>query len=71
MTAIVCDICKKVVAGARRDINYVSILDKDVCMPCQDELMLATRQHTLPRHPYQFKDYQDALVRNLTKMSGK
>ena len=71
MTAIVCDVCKKAVAGARKDVNYVAILDKDICMPCQDELMLVTKQQTLPRRPYQFKDYQDALVRNLAKMSGK
>ena len=71
MIAIVCDICKKAVAGARKDVNYVAILDKDVCIPCQEELLLVTRQQTLPRRPYQFKEYQDTLVRNLTKMAGR
>jgi hypothetical protein len=71
MTAIVCDICRKPVAGAIRDVNYVSILDKDLCMPCREEVLRVTREQTLPRHPYLLKDYQDTLARNLSKMSGK
>jgi len=51
MTAIVCDICKKAVAGARKDVNYVAILDKDICMPCQDELMLVDQAADAPPPP--------------------
>jgi hypothetical protein len=71
MTAIVCDICKKAVAGASKDANYVAILDKDICIPCQQDLMLVTRQQMLSRRPYQFKEYQETLARNLSKMTGK
>jgi hypothetical protein len=69
MTAIVCDSCKKAVAGARKDVNYVVFLDKDLCLDCQDELWDATKQQMKARRPYTFKDYQTLLVGNLTQMT--
>jgi hypothetical protein len=71
MTAIVCDSCKKAVAGARKDVNYIAILDKDLCMPCNDDLRDATKKQMIVRRPYLFKDYQDILLRNLVRMTGK
>lgn len=71
MTAIVCDICKKAVAAARRDVNYFSILDKDICESCHDELRDATKAQMRARTPYHFKDYQDNLARNLSSMTGR
>jgi uracil-DNA glycosylase len=69
MTAIVCDICKKAVAGARRDTTYIAILDKDICVPCSEELLEATKQQMKPRRPWLFKDYQATLVKNLAQMT--
>jgi len=69
MTAIVCDICKKPVAGARRGDNYMTILDKDICEGCSDELLLATKMQMKTRRPYTFKDYNDTLVKNLGSMT--
>jgi hypothetical protein len=71
MTAIVCDSCKKAVAGARKDVNYIAILDKDLCMPCNDDLYVATKKQMIVRRPYLFKDYQDLLLKNLLRMTGK
>ena len=71
MTAIVCDICKKPVPGARRDLNYFTILDKDICESCHDELREATKQQMRARAPYTFKDYYDFLAKNLGKMTGR
>ena len=70
MTAIVCDICKKAVPAARREINYFTILDKDVCEECHDELRDAVKAQMRARRPYTFKDYQDHLARNLSSMTG-
>jgi len=70
MTAIVCDICKKAVPAARRDQNYFTILDKDICESCHDELRDATKAQMRARHPYNFQDYQDNLARNLSSMTG-
>ena len=69
MTAIVCDICNKAVAGARREFNYFTILDKDVCEPCHDELRDATKAQMRTRQTYGFKDYQDTLAKNLSSMT--
>lgn len=69
MTAIVCDICKKAVPGARRGDSYVTILDKDICEGCSDELFNATKMQMKIRRPYTFKDYNDTLVRNLSSMT--
>jgi hypothetical protein len=71
MTAIVCDACKKAVAGARRDVNYFTILDKDICEACHDDLRDATKGQMRVRRPYLFKDYQDILTKNLARMTGK
>jgi hypothetical protein len=69
MTAIVCDICKKAVSAARRDINYWTVLDKDLCETCRDELHDATKAQMRVRTPYLFKDYQEHLARNLSSMT--
>ena len=69
MTAIVCDVCKKAVAGARKDVNYAVMLDKDICLDCQDELWDVTKKQMKTRRPYTFKDYQTLLVGNLSQMT--
>jgi len=69
MTVIVCDICKKAIAGARRGDTYLSILDKDVCIPCSDDLLDAAKAQMAARRPYQFKDYQETLAKNLAQMT--
>jgi hypothetical protein len=38
MTAIVCDVCEKFVTVARKDFNYFTHLEKDLCVPCKDML---------------------------------
>jgi hypothetical protein len=71
MTAIVCDACKKAVPGARKDENYFSLLDKDICEPCHDNLRDAVKKQMRTRRPYLFKDYQELLTRNLGQMTGR
>ena len=69
MTAIVCDACKKPVAGARRGVNYMTFLDKDICEDCTEDLLTSTKVAMKGRRPYTFKDYNDTLVRNLSSMT--
>jgi hypothetical protein len=71
MTAIVCDSCKKPVAGARREFNYFTILDKDLCETCHDELKDATKQQMRARQLYSFKEYYETLTKNLGRMTGR
>ncbi len=69
MTAIVCDGCKKAIPAAMRGINYMSLLDKELCEDCADELLNTTKQQMKVRRPYTFKDYNDFLARNLGQMT--
>ncbi len=71
MTAIVCDMCGKPVPGARREFNYFTILDKDICEACHDELRDATKQQMRTRQTYTFKDYYETLSRNLAKATSR
>jgi len=69
MTAIVCDACKKAIPAAMRNVNYMSVLDKELCEECADELLNTTKLQMKPRRPYTFKDYNESLVRNLSQMT--
>jgi hypothetical protein len=71
MTAIVCDVCKKAISGARKDVNYSVFLDREVCEPCTDQLLDVTKRTMKTRRPYTFKDYNDILVANLNQMTGR
>ena len=71
MTVISCDACKKHISGARKDVNYVTVLDKDLCMSCSDKLTETTKRQSLARSPYGFRDYQASLQRTLGRMCGK
>ncbi len=70
MTSIICDGCRKEVPGARKDINYVTVLDKDLCLSCEEKLRVSMRQQTAARRPVVFKEYQDGLSRTLNKLCG-
>ncbi len=70
MTAIFCDICKKEVPGARKDVNYVTVLEKDLCLSCEEKLRVSIKQVMATRKPYVFKDYQDLMGKTLRKMTG-
>ena len=71
MTAIVCDICKKAVPAARREFNYFTILDKDVCEECHDELRDEVKAQMRARSPYTFQGYQESLAKNLAARTGR
>jgi hypothetical protein len=71
MTLISCDACKKHISGARKDVNYVMILDKDLCMSCNEKLLETNKRQSIARAPYAFRDYQEALQKNLARMCSK
>jgi hypothetical protein len=70
MTSIVCDGCRKEVQEARKDVNYVTMLDKDLCLNCEEKLRVNMRQQTFARRPILFKDYQENLSKTLGKITG-
>jgi hypothetical protein len=71
MISITCDACKKGIAGASKNVNYVAMLDKDICLDCQDALWDTTKQQMKARRPYTFKDYRTLLIGNLGQMTRR
>jgi hypothetical protein len=47
------------------------ILDKEICVPCGENLLEVTKRQMLTRSPYIFKEYNDSLIKNLTQMCAK
>ena len=39
MINIICDMCKKPIPDARKDVNYFSEKDKSLCIECHRELI--------------------------------
>ncbi len=70
MTDIVCDVCRKAVPDARKDWNYVTLMDKDLCLDCEEKLRVTMRKITSTHRPVVFKEYQDTLAKTLNKLSG-
>jgi hypothetical protein len=70
MTDIICDVCRKPVAEARKDWNYVTLMDKDLCLDCEEKLRVTMRKITKARQPVVFKEYQETLAKTLVKMAG-
>ncbi len=71
MTDIVCDVCGTSVPDARKDWNYVTLMDKDLCLDCEEKLRVTMRKTTGARRPIVFKEYQDSLAKTLNKMTGR
>jgi hypothetical protein len=70
MTVIYCDVCKKEIPDARKDINYVTYLDKDLCQTCEEKLRVTMRQQSAAHKPVIFKNYQESMGKTLSKMCG-
>jgi hypothetical protein len=77
MTEIVCDICRKVIPNSVRSYSwesrnerYDTILDKDVCPACLDELDGAIRQVMETEDQYTYGGHRETLVSKLEELTG-
>lgn len=73
MTIIVCDICKKEIVGARKDLNYHTVLEKDLCVQCKDEMDIVLRKEMRARSSAgtaSFMEYKSFLAKTLQEMCG-
>lgn len=68
MITVTCDACKKVIPNAVRDNNYITILDKNLCLPCKEELENSVSEQMAKKSRYMLKDYKEILARALNKM---
>jgi hypothetical protein len=71
MTSIICDGCGKEIVNAQKDRTFITMLDKELCLNCEEKLRLIMRQQTFAHRPIIFKEYQESLSRNLTKLTSR
>jgi len=73
MTIIVCDACKKEIVGAHKDLNYITMMEKDICMQCKDDMDDILRKEMRARtaaRTVSFTDYKAFLLQTLQQMCG-
>ena len=70
MTSVICDSCKKSIPGPHREVNYVTILNKDLCIPCSRKMESGIREGMAREKSYHlenFSMYQKAVLSRITK----
>ncbi len=68
MVSVICDACKKPVPDARREINYFSILDKNLCYTCKEKLDATVKEKMSQKPRYVFKEYKKVLAQTVKEM---
>ena len=68
MVELYCDSCGKKVPRAARNVNYVTLLNKDLCLSCHGELLVSTDQAMARMENYQLKTYHEVFSKTLLKM---
>jgi hypothetical protein len=58
MTTVVCDVTKKAIPNAQRDVNYVTMLDKTLSMPAVEEFEKKVREKMRSHKQYSFTAYK-------------
>ncbi len=67
MTTVVCDSCKKSVPGAVRKENYVTYLNKAICLSCEKKMLLTVSDKMAKKNSYGFSEYKNVLKTELEK----
>jgi hypothetical protein len=70
MTSIRCDACRKDIRDARKDVNYLCILGRDLCTNCNQKLYENVSKAMANRKPFRFGEYQSLLQKAVVKMTA-
>ncbi len=68
MVRIVCDSCKKPVKNGKLNEGYFSILKKNLCVECNNELVSKVETSMDGKKTYQFLTYKEVLADTLERM---
>ncbi len=68
MTAIICDVTKKVIPGARKDVNYVVLMGKNLSLDAKSDLDATVRAAMKKEALYSFRKYKKTYMETLLKM---
>lgn len=67
MTSVICDHCKKSIPNAVRQVNYKTILDKTLCLPCNKELDEVVNERVYKDGSYSLDGFKTYLRDELEK----
>ncbi len=70
MTQIRCDSCRKDIRDARRDVNFYTILGRDLCSSCNAKLYGNVSKVMANRKPFRFGEYNSLLQKTVLKMTA-
>lgn len=68
MQTIICDSCRKQIKDADRDVNYVTVLDKAMCVPCKENFEKRVTTAMRTKKKYVFLDHKKLLTDTLRKI---
>jgi hypothetical protein len=70
MTQIRCDACRKDIRDARKDVNFYTILGRDLCSSCNEKLYGNVSKVMANRKPFRFGEYNSLLQKTVLKMTA-
>ena len=69
MTSIICDITKKVIPNAKREINYTTFKNKTLSMDAREQIEQKVKQQMCQKKTYTMKEYWDLFWETIEDMS--
>lgn len=69
MNNIICDSCKKVVSGAKRDVSYFTFQNKALCKGCYDNWDKAVRSEMGKKDQYSMETYKETMKTVIAKQT--
>ncbi len=70
MTTITCDMCKKKIHDARRDVNYETIRDRDICKTCMKSFLRDLEDDIDQWDPYTLEKQRKEYWKRIEKATG-
>lgn len=70
MTTITCDMCNKVIHDARRDVNYETIRDRDICKTCMKSFLRDLEDDIDQWDPYTLEKQRKEYWKRIEKATG-
>jgi hypothetical protein len=67
MLRITCDVCKKVIEDAEKDVNYYTFRDMDICRPCKKKFDRDMEDRMEEVDPFHFHQYWKTYNKELMK----
>jgi hypothetical protein len=68
MVTIICDSCRKQIKDASKDLNYVTIKDKALCLSCKRAFDDKVSASMAAKRKYSLSDFQKAYTDTLVKV---